>query len=57
MQYRKRNLNYVQCLNIAPMKKAGFTAPMEYGPSRNNIMAPMEYTPLVYSPSGKGMVL
>ena len=39
------------------MEKAWFTAPMEYGPSRNSIMAPMEYTPLVYSPSGKGMVL
>ena len=25
-----RNLNYVQCLNMVPMAKAWFTAPMEY---------------------------
>ena len=38
------NLNYVQCLNLALMEKASF-------------LALMEYTPLVYSPSGKDKFL
>ena len=40
-----RNLNYVQCLNIAPMEKAWFMAPMEYRIDGKGIMNPMDYTP------------
>ena len=52
-----RNLNYVQYLNIAPMDKAWFMAPMEYSPNGKYVMAPMEYIPKFNSPNGKGMVL
>ena len=30
---------------------------MVYGPDGKDIMAPIEYTLMVYSPNGKGMVL
>ena len=41
-----RNLNYVYCLNLAPMKKAWFLAPVEYSrPNEKGIMVPVEYTP------------
>ena len=39
-----RNLHYVQCSNIAPVKKAWF-------------MASMEYTLIIFSPNGKCMVV
>ena len=39
------------------MEKAWFMAPMEYGPNGTDIMAPMDYTPMVNSPNEKGMVL
>ena len=52
-----RNLNYVQCLNIGPIVKAWFMAPMEYSPNREGIMTAMGYIPMIYSPNGKGMVL
>ena len=48
---------YVQCLNLAPMEKARFLAPVEYRPYGKGIMAPMKHTFMVYSPNGKGMVL
>ena len=32
-------------------------APMEYSPNREGIMTAMGYIPMIYSPSGKGMVL
>ena len=51
------NLNYVQCLNLIPMEKAWFMAPMEYSPNGKGIMAPVEYTPMVCSPNGKVMFL
>ena len=51
------NLNYVQCLNIAPIEKAWFMAPMEYIPNKKGIMVPIEYALMVYSPNRKGMVL
>ena len=50
-----KSLNYVQCLNIAHIEKAKFMMQMEYSP--NGIMAPREYSLVVYSPNGKGMVL
>ena len=39
------------------MEKASFLAPVEYSPNGKGIMAPVEYTPFVYSSSGKGTVL
>ena len=69
VQYEKwktmlRNLNYVQCLNIAPMKKALFRPQWNVS---SWFISPMEYTlmvyslngiyPMGYSPNGKGMVL
>ena len=39
------------------MEKTWFMAPMEYSPMEKDIMAQMEYTLMVYSPNGKGMVL
>ena len=39
------------------MEKAWFMAPMEYSPFGRDIMVPMDYTPMVNSPNGKGMVL
>ena len=46
----------VQFLNMTPMKKAWFMAPIEYS-SNGKDMVPMKYNLLVYSPNGKGMVL
>ena len=51
-----RNLNYVYCLNLAPMEKALFLAPMEYSPNRKGITMPMKHTPMVleiYAPREK----
>ena len=39
------------------MAKAWFKASMEYSPSGKRIIVAMEYTLMVYSPYGKGMVL
>ena len=39
------------------MEKAWFMASMEYSPNGGGIIAPMEYTPIVYSPNGKDMLL
>ena len=39
------------------MAKAWFKASMECSPSGKGIIVPMEYTPIVYNPYGKGMVL
>ena len=52
-----RNLNYVQCLNITPMEKVWFMVPKEYSPNRKGIMAPIEYTLMVYSSNGISMFL
>ena len=52
-----KNLNYVQYLNITPMKKPWFMVPIEYSPNEKSIMAPMKYTLMVYIPNGKDMVL
>ena len=52
-----RNLNYVQCLIIAPMEKAWFVVPVEYNPNGKGKMSPMGYTPMAYSPKVNGMVL
>ena len=49
--------NHVQCLNIAPMKKAWFIDRMEYSLNEKGIVAPMEYTSMVYSLKVKDMVL
>ena len=35
------------------MEKAWFMVPMEYSPNGKVIMAPREYTPMVYSPKLK----
>ena len=43
-----RNLNYIQCLNIAPM---------EYNPNGKGTMIPVKYNPIVSSPNGKSTVL
>ena len=49
-----KNLSYVQCLNIAPMGKAWFVAPMEYSPNGKDIMTPMEYiSPSLIAPMEK----
>ena len=50
------NLNYVQYLNLAPIEKAWFFTPVEYSPNGKDIMVPMEYKTMVYSPNGKSMV-
>ena len=50
-------LNYIYFLNLALMEKAWFLAPMKYSLNEKNIMEPKEYTPMLYSPKGKGMVL
>ena len=39
------------------MEKAWFMTPMKYSPNWKGIMAPMEYTSMVYSPKAKAMVL
>ena len=39
------------------MEKAWSMALMEYNPNGKGVMAPIEYTLMVYSPSEKGMVL
>ena len=52
-----RNLNYVQCLILAPVEKAWFLGPVDYSPNGKSIMAPMEHTSMVYSFNEKGMVL
>ena len=39
------------------MEKAWFMAPMEFSPNGQGIPAPMEYTLMIYSPSGKCKVL
>ena len=52
-----RNLNYVHCLNLAPVEKAWFLGPMEYGSNGKGIIVPMEYTLMVYSSNEKDMVL
>ena len=52
-----RNLNYVLCLNLAPVEKAWFLGPMKYSSNEKVIMAPMEYTLMVYNSNRKGMVL
>ena len=41
----------------SPMEKAQFMGPLEYSSNRKGIMALMEYTPMVYRPNEKGMVL
>ena len=33
-----RNLNYIQCLNIAPMEKALLMTPIEYSPNGKDII-------------------
>ena len=33
------------------MEKGYFMVPMEYSPNGKGVMAPMEYTPMVYSPN------
>ena len=50
-------MNYVQCLNLSLVEKTWFLASVEYSPNGKSIMAPMKYTPMVCSPSGKSMVL
>ena len=52
-----RNLNYVQCLNIAPMEKAWFMVPMDYSPNGKYIIVPMGYIPKFNNPNGKGTIL
>ena len=52
-----RNLNYVQCLNLAPMEKAWLLVPMVYSPNGKSIMARMEHILMVYSLNEQGMVL
>ena len=45
-------------LKLIPVKKTWFMAPMEQSLNGKGIMAPMEYTPIVYSrKNGKDMVL
>ena len=50
-------MNYVQCLNLSPEQKTWFLVSTEYSPNGKGILAPMKYTPMVYSPKRKGMVL
>ena len=54
MQYGKQCLGFKLCSMVkhSPNGKG-----MIYGSNGKGIMAPIEYTPLVYSPNGKGMVL
>ena len=51
MEKKILNLNYVQCLNIAPREKAWFMVPMEYKPNGKGIMAPIKYILIIYSPN------
>ena len=46
-----------QCFNIASMKKSWFIAPMKYNPNGKAVMAPMEFSFMVYSSNGKSMIL
>ena len=39
------------------MGKASFMALKEYSPNGKGIMAPLEYTFMLYRPNGKGIVL
>ena len=39
------------------MKMAWFVTPVEYSSNGKGIMAPMEYSRMVYRPNEKGMVL
>ena len=48
-----RNLNYVYCLNTAPMEKEWFMALMEYNPIGKDIKTPMANTFMVESPNRK----
>ena len=48
-----RNLNYVQCLNLAPMEKEWFLTSMEYSHNGKGTVAAMEHTPMIYSPVKK----
>ena len=43
--------------NSAPIEKAWFMVPIEYSPNGKDIMTPIEYTSMVYSPNGKLMFL
>ena len=52
-----RNLNYVQCLNIAPMEKAWFMVPVEYSSNGKDIMAPIEIIPKLNNTNGNGKML
>ena len=45
-----KNLNCVQC---APLEKVWSMALMEYSSNGKGIMAPMEFSPMVYSSNGK----
>ena len=47
----------VQFLNMTPMKKPWFMAPVEYSSNGKGIKVPMKYNLLVYRPNGKGLVL
>ena len=52
-----RNVNYVYYLNLAPMEKVWFLAPLEHSHNGKDIVVPMKYIFMVYSPKGKDMVL
>ena len=52
-----RNLNYVYCLNLAPMEAVWFLAPLECSHNEKGIMVPMKYILMVYNPKSKDMVL
>ena len=43
-------LNFVQFLNIVPMKKTQFMVPMEYNTNGKGIMAPMKYILIILAP-------
>ena len=57
MQQFYITLNYVHCLNLAPLEKLRFITPMKYSSNEKGIMAPMECTPMAYSTNAKDMVL
>ena len=52
-----RNVNYVYYLNLAPMEKVWFLAPLEHSHNGKDIVVPMKHIFMVYSPKGKDMVL
>ena len=52
-----RNLNYVYYLNLTPMEKVLFLAPLECSHNGKGIMVPIKYIFMVYSPKGKDMIL